>query len=157
MRGRAGRLPGAVGSYSQGAARAGLNPGEGVRRDIASGGAVSWQGMQTAFFMADSWQTTPFYAVLARSVWGIRNRIICRASGDIREHSERIETGSQFTRNEGVSGSNPLVGFILYPPLDGRYPATQSHPRRIRPPGAISMSAPWVSTDGHILATVTPR
>ena len=104
--------------------------------------------MQTTFFMADSWQTTQFYAVLARSVWGIRNRIICRASGDIREHSERIETGSHFTRNEGVSGSNPLVGFTLYPPSDGRYPATQSHPRRIRPPGNPPMFAPRVSTVG---------
>ena len=110
MRDRVGRLPGAAGSYSQGTPRAG-GAGGAVRRDIASGTAVSWQGLQTAFFMADSWQTTQFYAVLARSVRGIRNRIICRASGDIREHSERIETGSHFTRNEGVSGSNPLVGF----------------------------------------------
>ena len=45
---RAGRLPGAVGSYSQGAPRAGLNPGEAVRRDIAFGAAVSWPGIRTS-------------------------------------------------------------------------------------------------------------
>ena len=124
MHGRASRLPGAAASYSQGAPHAGLNPGNAVRRDIASGAAVSWQGLQTVFFMEDSWQTTQFYAVLARSVWGIRNRIICRASGDIREHSERIETGSQFTRNEGVSGSNPLVGSHFPAPM--RFPSLGS-------------------------------
>lgn len=48
VRDRADRLPGAVGSYSQGAPRAGLNPGEAVRRDIAFGAAVSWQGIRAS-------------------------------------------------------------------------------------------------------------
>ena len=48
VRDRADRLPSAVGSYSQGAPRAGLNPGEAVRRDIAFGAAVSWQGIRAS-------------------------------------------------------------------------------------------------------------
>jgi len=48
VRDRADRLSGAVGSYSQGAPRAGLNPGEAVRTDIAFGPAVSWQGIRAS-------------------------------------------------------------------------------------------------------------
>ena len=48
VRDRVGRLPGAAGSYSQGAPRAGLNPWEAVRRDIAFGAAVSWQGIRAS-------------------------------------------------------------------------------------------------------------
>ena len=48
MRDRADRLSGAVGSYSQGAPRAGLNPGEAVRTDITFGAAVSWQDIRAS-------------------------------------------------------------------------------------------------------------